>query len=226
MNFEALEARLGYVFRDKRLLEAALTHPSYFREKDENGSLYTHYQRLEFLGDAVLGCVLAHYLFVLYPKKREGFLSRAQSVLSRGSFLVSMAKKLDLIEALATGGRLERLPESILEDTVEALIGALFLDSDFSTTYRCVIDWVGNSKTRLHYWLNKDNPKGKLQEYLVEKAHLLEYRLVGTKGPTHSRSFEIELYLENDLLGKGVGPSKKKAEAQAASFALKKLKKN
>lgn len=220
---DSLQDRLTYRFRDPRLLSRALTHTSYLTEHPE---CVESNQRLEFLGDAVLQLVLTHQLFELYPGDREGALSKRRSVLSKGVYLSSMAREIGLPEALrlstneiASGGR-DRA--SSLEDAFEALVGAIFLDSDFSTAKRIVLALYGPIPDRLAMVEDRDNPKGRLQE-LVQPIHgngALRYEVVNTFGVDHAREYEIVVYLLDRALGTGRGPSKKSAEEAAARAAL------
>ena len=140
-SFSSLEKTLGYTFRNKELLREALTHPSFdIRKKD-----HRHNQRLEFLGDSLVGCVLANWLFQKFPEKTEGELSRFKSMLARGHNLATVARKIYLNEYLIIG-KSERqskgnLRQSVLEDAFEALIGAIYLDSDYLTIEKVMLQW-------------------------------------------------------------------------------------
>lgn len=219
-----VEQNLGYSFINKDLITSALAHPSYLRENETGLPFEIHYQRLEFLGDSVLGCIIAHNLFSIYPKKMEGFLSKAYSVLSRGSALVKIAKKLNIGHYLNLRGHKEHIPDSILEDTVEAIIGAMFLDAGYDKTSECVMKLIDKPKAHIKYMLQKDNPKGQLQEQLADKAKLLEYKLISfSKNKQQNLNFQVELYLDSQLLATGSGNTKKKAEEKAAKLAIKKI---
>ena len=219
----ALQQRLGYEFRSAALLLEALTHPSYLQDHPKAGP---HNQRLEFLGDSVLQFILTEALFGEFTAEREGVLSRRRAVLSKGGFLTQMARDLGLDAALRlskseddTGGRTRA---SILEDVFEALVGALYLDSDFATTRERVLAWYGPLAGRLATSEDAENPKGRLQE-LVQPDHgnnALRYEVVSTSGPRHAREYEIAVFLNDRQLGTGSGPSKKVAEEVAARAAL------
>lgn len=227
MNLKELQERLEHQFKNKKLLVTSLTHPSFWREKKiPAGKTKTHYQRLEFLGDAVLGCILSSYLFTLYPRQNEGFLSKAHSILSRREFLVKLAYDLEIPKYICAGPmELKNLPPSIVEDVFEALIGAVFLDAGFEKTSTLIPRWFGDIKTQLNRLMIKDNPKGQLQELVGASAGKLNYKLTNATGPTHARLFEVELYFEDNLCGRGQGKTKKQAENLAAEEALKLLKK-
>lgn len=220
-----LQARLGHAFRDAALLERAVTHPSYL---PENPSTAESNQRLEFLGDAVLQLVLTEVLFGFFPADREGQLSQRRAALAKGAFLHQLAREIGLDACLrlgtseeATGGRTRA---SALEDAFEALVGALYLDSDLPTTRRIVLGIYGPLSDRLALE-SSDNPKGRLQE-LVQPKHgneALRYEVIRTLGEDHAREFEVTVYLLNRPLGTGRGTSKKLAEESAARVALEAL---
>lgn len=220
----SVEKKIGYSFSNKLLLESALTHPSYLRENDAGLPFEIHYQRLEFLGDSILGCIIAHHLFSIYPTQMEGFLSKAYSVLSRGEFLAKIAKKIKLGNYVKLRGHKDNIPDSILSDTIEAIIGAIFLDAGYDKTFACVINLFGKTKTNIAQMLQSDNPKGQLQEYLLDKAKLLDYRLSNCEiSQSNCASFCVDLYLGDELLATGSGNTKKKAEECAAAIAIKRI---
>ncbi|MDD3180789.1 MAG: ribonuclease III [Opitutaceae bacterium] len=218
-----LQARLGYTFRQPALLLEALTHPSYLQDHPEAGA---HNQRLEFLGDAVLHFTLTDALFRHFPNEREGTLSRRRATLSKGEFLSRLARDLGLHNCLRlsrseedSGGRQRA---SIREDALEAVAGAIYLDSDLETARRVVLAWYGSLSAHLEQREDRENPKGRLQE-LVQPAHgnnALRYELVGTSGPLHAREYEVAVLLNDRQLGTGRGSSKKLAEEAAAQKAL------
>lgn len=219
----ALETRLGYRFRDRALLREALTHGSYLQDDPAPGA---HNQRLEFLGDAVLHFILTDALYRQSTTEREGVLSRRRAILSKGEFLTRLARDLGLDASLRlskseedTGGRTRA---SILEDAFEALVAAIYLDSDLATTQRVVLAWYGPLADRLTPAEEDENPKGRLQE-LVQPAHgntALRYEVLATTGPRHARAFEVAVFLHDEKLGTGRGSSKKIAEEAAASAAV------
>jgi len=225
----ALQRRLNYSFRHPELLDRAVTHPSFLQ--DRNAEKVENYQRLEFLGDAVLQLVLTERLYALYPEDREGNLSTRRSSLVRGVFLVQLARETGLDACLrmglseeASGGRAKA---GALEDAFEALIGALFLDSDYPTARRVLLAVYGDIPARLAAVEPADNPKGRLQEsiHLAHGVNALRYEVVSVAGPDHARVFEIEVFLLERPLGRGRGSSKKLAEEAAARTALITLEK-
>jgi ribonuclease III len=221
--FGPLQHRLGYQFRDEALLRRALTHTSYLQEHPEVGP---GNQRLEFLGDSVLQLVLSEALYQAYPEEREGALSKRRAALTQGRFLSQLARDLGLDGGLQLGPSEEqtggRQRASILEDALEALIGAVYLDSDLTTARRVLLAWYGPLSGRLAGLLEEDNPKGSLQE-LVQPGHgndALRYEVIRTAGAPHEREYEVNVYLRDRLLGSGRGRSKKRAEESAARAAL------
>ncbi len=218
-----LEKRLGYAFRQPALLAEALTHGSYLQD---DPAAAPHNQRLEFLGDSVLQFILTDALYRDYPAEREGVLSRRRAVLSKGEFLTRMARDLGLDASLRLSKSEEdaggRNRASILEDSFEALVGAIYLDSDLATTQALVLGWYGPLGERLLVSEDAENPKGSLQE-LVQPEHgnvALRYEVTTTSGPKHARIFEVDVFLNDKKLGTGSGPSKKVAEEAAARVAL------
>jgi ribonuclease-3 len=225
-SLTALQERLGYHFRRDELLEEALTHPSFSQQKAHS---VPHNQRLEFLGDAVLSFILAEKLFHDLPAEREGVLARARAALGKGELLAALSRRLGLPACLrlargdaAAGGREWA---SAQEDAFEALIGAVYLDSDYPTARDAVLRWFGDMGELRAELLSDDNPKGRLQEWLASsgKNRAPQYRLANTSGPDHAKIFHIELSVQGEVLGEGAGRSKKEAEEQAATAALARL---
>ncbi|MSU23448.1 MAG: ribonuclease III [Opitutus sp.] len=221
-----LQARLAYPFRDAHLLERAVTHSSFL---PNHPAVAESNQRLEFLGDAVLQLVLTEALFQLFPGDREGLLSKRRAALANGVFLARLAREIGLDACLrlgtgeeASGGRAR---SAALEDAFEALVGALYLDSDLATTRRVVLRLYGDLPARLAATEATENPKGRLQE-LVQPVHgndALRYDVTRVDGEDHAREFEVAVFLLDRALGTGRGSSKKLAEEAAAREALKNL---
>lgn len=226
-SLAALQARLTYTFRDPALLERALTHTSYL---PENPDVAESNQRLEFLGDAVLQLVLTEALFELFPGDREGLLSRRRAALTKGAFLAELARELRLDACLLLGSSEEvsggRTRASTLEDAFEALVGALYLDSDLALTRRIVLGLYGHLPDRLANVVDEDNPKGRLQEWVQPQYgnQALRYEVTAVEGEDHARAYEVAVLLRDRVLGTGRGSSKKLAEEAAAREALEKLK--
>lgn len=221
-----LEQKLGYAFRDQALLADALRHPSAAALQPGSASN----QRLEFLGDAVLQLIISEALYRADPAAREGVLSRRRATLTKGAFLVTIARELGLDQALilspaeeASGGR-DR--PSSLEDAFESLVGALYLEAGLDITRAAVLRWYGPLERRLNGSEQRDNPKGRLQE-LVQPEHgntALSYVVSHTEGQPHDRHFDVQLHLLGRLIGTGSGRSKKEAEENAAREALRQWK--
>jgi len=214
------EARLGYTFRDKSLLELALTHRS--AGKDNN-------ERLEFLGDAVLGLVVSNVLYRSFPAASEGELSRLRASLVQQSTLADVARKLQLGEHLILGsGELKTggaSRESILADALEALLSALFLDAGMQVCEERISLWFGEL-LKLHGQCEPaKDAKTNLQEYLqARKLPLPTYQIIGIQGKDHQQEFKVHCSIV--LLKKpvpGIGGSRKEAEQQAAAEALHRI---
>ncbi|OHE74122.1 MAG: ribonuclease III [Verrucomicrobia bacterium GWF2_51_19] len=223
-KLERFQKRIGYVFKNPRLAEEALLHPSYAKQM----GLENNNQRLEFLGDAVLSAVLAEALFKTYPDEREGFLARAKSALGKGTFLAEIATKRKFKDFVFVSKKEREVDghkrESTLEDALESLIGAIFLDSDYEATRAVVLEWLGKLDKTLKSVLQEDNPKGRLQELFPPSSNDLEYVIDKTKGDAHERIYYMSVSINGKVMGTGKGPSKKKAEEEAASNALRKMK--
>ena len=231
-----LQNRLGYAFRDEGLLRLALTHPSVAHESgvptaggDAAQRRPAHNQRLEFLGDAVLQLVLTGELYEKFPAFDEGPLTKARAKLVNRRTLAEHARALDLGGHLILshgeemhGGR-ER--PSALADTFEALLGAIFLDGGFDAAREFILREFSAAFGKLSVLPTIENPKGELQELLQARSpEAPEYHVVSTTGPDHDRVFECTVQHEGVELAHGRGKSKKAAESDAASSALKKLR--
>jgi ribonuclease III len=218
-----LQRRISYEFRDPSWLERAVTHPSLLQERPD---LTESNQRLEFLGDAVLQILLGEQVFHLFPLDREGLLSKRRSLLVNRAILAELALEIGLDACLrlsaseeSTGGRTR---PSSLGDAFEALVGAIYLDSNLDRTREVVLGIYGDLAARLAPTEQADNPKGRLQE-LVQPMHgnnALRYEVTEISGEDHARDYEVEVYLLDRPLGRGRGPSKKLAEEAAARMAL------
>lgn len=226
---QVLQARLDFQFRDRALLDRAVTHPSLLQDRP---AVVESNQRLEFLGDAVLQLVLTEELFQLFPGDREGVLSKRRAALANGAFLARLAREIGLDACLrlgaseeATGGRARA---SALEDAFEALVGAIYLDTNLTEVRRVVLGLYGPLRDRLAEVEDVDNPKGRLQE-LVQPVHgnnALRYDVIGIAGEDHAREYEVAVFLLAQQLGTGRGSSKKLAEEAAARAALQVLQTN
>src|SRR6185503_12699168 len=225
-KFAALQERLGYTFRDESLLRLALTHPSVAHESP--GSTQ-HNQRLEFLGDAVLGLVLTRELYDRFPALGEGPLTKARAQLVNRRTLAAEARRLGLGENLilsrgeeASGGRQR---QSALADAYEALLGAVFIDGGYEAAREFILRSLSGVLGTLTEIPNLENPKGELQELLqATSPDAPQYEMTYASGPDHDREFECAVFHGGIELGRGRGKSKKEAESQAALLALRKLR--
>jgi len=223
---DALQARLGYSFRDGNQLRLALTHPSVAHEQ---GTTVQHNQRLEFLGDAVLQLVLTGELYEKFPGTGEGALTKARAQMVNRRTLANRGRRLGLGEHLvlskgedSSGGR-ER--PSALADTFEALLGAIFLDGGFDAAREFILRQFREEFGELEVIPNLENPKGELQEILQSNStEAPQYQLESVSGPDHDRLFESAVYHQGIELGRGQGKSKKDSESRAALAALDQLR--
>ncbi len=221
-----LEAALGYRFENITLLQNALTHSSYANERWHNSLLSN--ERLEFLGDSILGMVVAEYLFAQFKDRPEGELTRMRADMVCEASLAAIAARLDLGKHLLLGHGEERFGgrnrASILADAVESVIAASFLDGGMDAAKgiitRFVLCNVPTGKPQ-----NMDY-KTALQELVQQKKNqVLCYRLVGESGPDHDKQFTAQVLLNDQVIGEGIGSSKKRAEQDAAKVALETMKK-
>ena len=204
----------------------ALTHPSVAHESPGN---IPHNQRLEFLGDAVLGLVLTRELYEKFPGLGEGPLTKARAQMVNRRTLANEARRLGLGENLilsrgeeASGGR-DR--QSALADAFESLLGAIFLDGGYDAAQQFILRCFRDAFGELNQVPNLENPKGELQELLQAKSpEAPQYELTYVSGPDHDRVFECAVFHQGVELGRGKGKSKKEAESHAAMAALQKLR--
>ena len=222
-NLELLEKKLNYKFKDIKLLKKALTHSSYVNEN--NMKSYESNERLEYLGDAVLGLIIGEYFYINYPKDLEGSLSkmRADSVNEKVLFFIS--KNLNLGDSIRFGkGEIKnggRMRESTSADALEALIGAIYLDSNFNEAKRIVLYLFQEFLEKDRYKLFNIDFKTKLQEKVQKSGKKVEYKLVREEGPDNNKTFYTELFLDEVLVGKGKGKTKKESQQEAAKEAFK-----
>ena len=228
MTLEKLQENLGYRFRDESLLRGALYHSSYANEyRNEN---IVSNERLEFLGDAVLGFVSAEFLYSRFPHAPEGELTRIRAALVREESLFEVAQALQLGECLMLGKGEEsgggRQRPSILADCTEAVFAAVYLDGGMDCA-RDLIHRVLLSKGDIEVAESRRRDyKTELQELVQRKPHqVLRYELVGQSGPDHAKVFTVAVLLNGDPVGEGSGHSKKEAEQASARAALEKLTK-
>lgn len=208
------------------LLDMALTHSSYINEFHIEE--YGDYERLEFLGDAVLKLIISDYLFNIFPEYDEGRLSKIRSIIVSDTTLASFARKIKLHQYLQIGPSEEkqggRMRESTLACAFEAVLGALYLDDKMDKLYAFLINLVASEvefidKNDVFY-----NPKAILQEYTQEQYKILPiYQTVGESGPAHDRIFTVKVFIKDQAVGQGQGKSKKEAQQKAAYNAISRL---
>ena len=217
------EKKLGYRFKDPHLLEVATTHSSYANEH----GLEADYERMEFLGDAVLGLVTAEWLFERFPDEPEGHLSKLKSSLVSARSLAHHARVLELGPVLQlgigeerSGGRGKR---SLLADSMEAVFGAVYLDGGMKAARKVIRGLLEGASDPRETPVPAD-PKTELQERIQGQGwELPEYHLVAEDGPDHEKRFTVECHIQGRLTGTGEGRSKKIAEQMAAAAALEAL---
>jgi ribonuclease-3 len=219
-----IQQRIGYTFKDEELLERALTHKSFANEY----RVASHNERMEFLGDAVLSFIISELLMNVCPDSTEGDLSRFRAAVVSEPALAAIAREIGLGDYLRLGKGEDqsggRNKDSLLADCLEALIAAVYLDTGKDAAeslvirvFEAVIMKTCTAGKSLDY-------KTKLQEFCQERIKQLpEYRIVSETGPDHQKQFEVEVWINYRLTGRGTGKSKKEAEQGAAREALEKL---
>ena len=219
-----LETAIGYRFRDIQLLQNALTHSSYANERWHNSLLSN--ERLEFLGDSVLGMLVAEYLFKTFPDRPEGELTRMRADMVCEQTLAAAANRIGLGSHLLLGHGEEqgggRNRSSILADAMESVIAAAYLDGGMEAAHSIVQKFilVEVPVTRLH---NVDYKTALQEQVQKKKNQVLSYALVGESGPDHDKHFQVEVSLNGTVVGQGMGSSKKRAEQDAARAAIEAL---
>ncbi|MDH4155322.1 MAG: ribonuclease III [Nitrospira sp.] len=220
---------LKYRFTDDTLLEEALTHKSYVNERRELGR--TDNERLEFLGDAVLSLIISDYLARRYPELSEGALSKLKAKLVSETPLAHAARRLDLGRYLRLGRGEERskgrAKTSLLADALEAVIAAVYLDGGFEASRDFTVDVLADELHQLdvlHEQPGGDDYKTRFQEWCQKRYEMLpQYLVVGETGPDHQKVFEVEVQVNQRVVGVGRGNSKKVAEQEAAQQALEQM---
>jgi len=226
-KFESLENKLGYTFKDTELLIQSFCHSSYVNEQID--STLKDNERLEFLGDAVLDLAISHILMLRFKDATEGDLSKFRAMMVDEAGLYEVALRLGLGEYLLLGKGEEqsrgREKPSILADTTEALIGAIYLDSGFDIAMEIIKRLFSSLLERVGTEELVHDFKSLLQEYSQQSCKTLPiYRLTKETGPAHDRSFQVALSLKGEVLAEGEGRSKKEAEQNAAREAFFYLK--
>ncbi|MGE5141015.1 MAG: ribonuclease III [Rudaea sp.] len=226
MNLADLEASLGFVFQDKSLLQRALTHRSYL---NENPNLpWLDNERLEFLGDSILGFVTAEYLYHHFPEMKEGDLTSLRAALVRGETLAEYAGQIGLGPHLlisrgeeTAGGRSRR---ALLAGAFEAVVGAIYLDHGLDAASQFILRLVDAKTPEIVQERLDRNSKSLLQELSQGRLKLTPvYRMVQARGPDHAREFTVQVLLGERVYGEGQGRNKQAAEQEAARAALAEL---
>ncbi len=225
-ELDRLQGRLGYRYKDKGLLNVALTHSSHANEM--NLSMEQYNERLEFLGDAVLEMITSELLYNRFEEYPEGVLTKIRAGLVNGQALGRYARKLGLGRFLLVGkgekisGGNERV--SVLADALEAVIGSIYIDGGYREASKFVCRYIESSLQRLEASAFAPDCKTALQEKVQAKSGLrIEYRLKAQSGPDHDKTFRVQVYIGDVCYAEGIGKSKKEAEQEAAKKALRKL---
>ena len=217
---DELARRLGHAFSDISLFELALTHRSCGKRNNE---------RLEFFGDSILNCVIAEALFRKFPDAREGQLSRLRARLVKGETLAVIARELGVGDYLRLGsGELKSggfRRDSILADSVEAIIGSIFIDTDFDTAKKFILHWFESRLAEIDLNESLKDSKTRLQEFLQSRRMPLpQYELLSVEGEAHDQTFHIRCEVQLlEMPTEGTGSSRRQAEQEAAQAALKAL---
>jgi len=215
-ELKRLEKRIGYQFSDFSLLKQALTHRS---------ALGSHNERLEFLGDSILSFVISTDLYKRFPKVNEGDLSRMRATLVCGKMLSEVGRGFVLSDCLILGpGELKSggfRRDSIIADGVEAIIGAVFLDSDIDTVNKLVLSWFDSRLKSIQPGISQKDPKTRLQEHLQSRKQALPvYEVIDVKGEAHNQQFTMSCSISGIDPVQGKGTSRRKAEQVAAQAML------
>ena len=221
VNMQVLEERLGHVFQNRKLLETALTHPSFGGDHH-----VPHYQRLEFLGDAVLELAVSRYLYFELPEVDEGKLTRIRAALVREESLNRAARRIGLgafirlsVGEERSGGREK---PSILSDVMEAVLAAVYLDAGFDEAVR-IIGMVLGEELRPEVLKDHLDAKSRLQELMQREGRMPSYDYLSMEGPPHAPVFAYRVMDGEQELGRGSGTSKQNAQQAAARDALKRM---
>ncbi len=219
-----LEKILGIEIDEPSLFQRALRHRSMLSQ--EQYAKFDSYERLEFLGDAVLDLIAAEILFNRYPEKDEGFLTKTRAKLVRGETLALLSNKLGFEELMEIGenNSVVKISKSILADVFESLVAAIYITKGYTYAFQFV-ERVYNQHINFEDLVTTiDNHKSALLEYTqAQRLPLPQYLLINESGPGHNRTFEVKVLVGDDELGTGIGKSKKKAEQLAAEVALQTL---
>ena len=218
IDYQSLEKKIKVNFKNKKLLMKSLTHKSFDKENN--------YEKVEFLGDRVLGLVMAKKLLEIYPDEKEGVLDKKFASLVNKKTCLEIAKKLDLhkyILTFNTKGKNNLIEDKVLADSCEALIGSIYLEKGFSTVEKVILDlWSNNIKNSV---ITQIDAKTKLQEFSLKKFKKLPiYKIISNTGPRHKPLFKVGVKLLDTKFFISEGKSKKDAEQNAAILCLQNIK--
>ena len=225
MNFEKIEKEIGYEFKNKQLLETALTHTSYAYENKKQSN-----EKLEFLGDSILEFVSSEYIYHNYPNLKEGEMTKVRASVVCEDSLQKIAKMHNFSDFLYLG-KSERTSQkevrpAIMADSIEAVIAAIFLDGGLEEAKKFILSNLAKPIENATKNIGQKDYKTVLQEVLQKNGNVdIEYVIVDEKGPDHEKVFTAEVIFNNKILATGEGKSKKQAEMEAAQKALENIKK-
>ncbi len=219
IDYNSLEKKIKITFKNKELLIRSLTHKSF--DKDKNN------EKIEFLGDRVLGLVIAKKLLEIYPNEKEGILDKKYASLVNKKTCLEIAKKIDLQKYILTFNikhKKNLIEDKVLADSCEALIGSIYLDKGYQVVEKVILNlWSNNIRNSV---ITQIDAKTKLQEYSLKKFKKLPlYKLISNTGPRHKPLFKVGVKLSNSIMYIAEGKSKKDAEQNAAIICLKNIKK-
>lgn len=222
-DLKALQNKIDYSFKNEELLRHALAHSSYANE--HRTEVPGSNERLEFLGDSILGLITAEYLFTHYKHLPEGNLTKMRALLVCETSLFGFAKEFDLGDHLLLGHGEElagsRKRPSIVSDAFEALLAAIYLDGGLEAAKTFALPYLIRGAEEIAEHTRSYDYKTTLQEIAQQNpGELIQYKLIDASGPDHAKTFEVHCFLNSNLLGKGIGKSKKEAEQMAAKEAL------
>ena len=211
INYSNLEKKINIKFKDKKLLVQSLTHKSFDKNKNN--------EKIEFLGDRVLGLVIAKKLLEIYPEEKEGILDKKFASLVNKKTCLEIANKINLEKYILTLNKSSKIEDKVVADSCEALIGAVYLDKGFSVVANFILNlWKKNIKESI---ITQIDPKTKLQELSLKKFKKLPiYKLISNTGPRHKPIFKVAVKLPNSKFYAAEGSSKKAAEQNAAMLCL------
>lgn len=218
--FSQLEKSLGYKFSDRAILKESLTHPG--AVGFSKGKIKSN-QRLEFLGDAILQSIITDSVFRKFDELDEGDLTKIRIALTQGIFLGELSEHIGIPHFLILPKGCESLRNSsnAAEDAFEAVVGAIYMDSNFEKTRDVVLSWYKRKLDELPDLVSQQNPKGALQELAAKHADKIVYTLLGQSGPDHSKVFEVEVSIGGKAYARASASSKKAAEIKAAKLSIK-----